>query len=66
MLPKCLVWRDKLKTENISGNFQHAVEFVISYLVETQQYDVLAEWDKLRGNDWVLTTRLSESKNRND
>ena len=55
-----------MKTENISGNFQHAVEFVISYLVETQQYDVLAEWDKLRGNDWVLTTRLSESKNRND
>lgn len=41
----------------IDGDFTKALYWLINKLTDKQETELLQEWDKLRGNDWVLLTK---------
>lgn len=43
----------------IDGNFSYALEF----LLKNSDEETLKIWDKLRGNDWYVGTKLQQQNN---
>lgn len=50
--------------EEIKGNFEVALDYVITYLKHINEDVVLENWDILRGNDWFTQTRRDIYKER--
>lgn len=48
----------------VTGNFEIALRYVIDYLIDIGETEVLDNWDILRGNDWYTSTKLSEQIER--
>lgn len=53
-------------TNTIKGDVVAAIEWVIWQLNLKNEWTLLSEWDRIRGNDWIISTKLSEQNKNNE
>lgn len=56
-------------SKEINGNFEQALQVLISQLVDAKYtsdiaFKILWDWDKNRGDDWFTSTKLKEQNNK--